>query len=521
MQNTVPRKEGRRGGWTSSFLSVSYALEQETRRAIVLERESKKGKPMMQPLTEDDEDDFLRYDLNARYNELRTLTEEPEKFSQGKFETVYTLDPCLFFPRQLYIEAINCMRPLLPSAIKGLDGPPLKKVRINKISTRRMWTAPDCKLVLAVKDDKETPTPFSNQCLGPEKVTDKTQSMCCMMFLTDADARETAPLGNSGEDASKRKTPKGVNEHDLDIARVVYDPSLYQRLTHQRLVSALNRRCAGARSRSASTVRQTLSACSRNPSRMSSATTRPSSATILSSSTRPSKARSPQNTRPRTSGSFRDRDFDDFASPFQPSHKKATNIRFVTSARQRPQTASPSLRRPTVTPTSSRLQHCRPAPDDGAGLGIGVLVRDETRVRPMTAVDRCKPPASTDDSPGHEPEARTPIRPWTAHDRLGAQSSARDGIGAQRDRTHSGLLTNAELDQSARSDLRGLLNLLHLGETHGPRGGREVEVVDRTWMGEGTVSWMGQVTGSGKTRARPWTAKDRSSRVGSDAGFGW
>ena len=66
------------------FLSAPYLLEQQARRFVLLERRDGRG-PKMKPLDEVAIDEFLSFDHVKRYNEVRALEEEQEKFSGGRW----------------------------------------------------------------------------------------------------------------------------------------------------------------------------------------------------------------------------------------------------------------------------------------------------------------------------------------------------------------------------------------------------------------------------------------------------
>ena len=68
------------------FLSAPYLLEQQARRFVLLERRDGRG-PKMKQLDEVAIDEFFSYDFVKRYNEVRALAEEQDKFSGGRWET--------------------------------------------------------------------------------------------------------------------------------------------------------------------------------------------------------------------------------------------------------------------------------------------------------------------------------------------------------------------------------------------------------------------------------------------------
>jgi hypothetical protein len=68
------------------FLSAPYLLEQQARRFVLLERRDGRG-PNMKQLDEVAIDEFFSYDVVKRYNEVRALEEEQDKFSGGRWPT--------------------------------------------------------------------------------------------------------------------------------------------------------------------------------------------------------------------------------------------------------------------------------------------------------------------------------------------------------------------------------------------------------------------------------------------------
>jgi hypothetical protein len=95
----MPRGQSARGGAESDsddgdnarlrqnpFVSAPYLLEQQARRFVLIERREGRG-PKMKQLEAEHVDDFFAYNLVERYNDVRALAEEQEKFSGGQWPT--------------------------------------------------------------------------------------------------------------------------------------------------------------------------------------------------------------------------------------------------------------------------------------------------------------------------------------------------------------------------------------------------------------------------------------------------
>lgn len=75
------------------FLSRIFQLEQTTRRFVLMDRRDGRGK-RMDRLKEAHCEDFLRHDLQQRYNEVRAMGEEETHASSGgRFETRFASFP--------------------------------------------------------------------------------------------------------------------------------------------------------------------------------------------------------------------------------------------------------------------------------------------------------------------------------------------------------------------------------------------------------------------------------------------
>eukprot|EP00802_Teleaulax_amphioxeia_P013167 Tamp_13215.p1 GENE.Tamp_13215~~Tamp_13215.p1 ORF type:complete len:531 (+),score=43.43 Tamp_13215:188-1594(+) len=260
----------------------------------------------MKQLEAEHVDDFFAYNLVERYNDVRALAEEQEKFSGGQWPTRFTV------ARHGFFSVINSSRPLLPSALRKLEEgqrrrPCARKARFRLGSSRRVWRGNVGDLMLACKAQRpasEALPPNDPTLLTPEdkgRPQMNVRPVSAMLLVAD-DALPYGGGARSDEHATFRRQ---------EVASACSHMPHDTRLTYQRGSSTSAASAARSRSGSrpgSSMVRETIfmCACKRGSSRSLSASecsiasTRPRSRDGLPSS--------PTSTRPSTSHSLYSRD---------------------------------------------------------------------------------------------------------------------------------------------------------------------------------------------------------------------